>query len=254
MKILNQEIFALTVTYDAFSKNSFALFFENLKISIAMDMSSLKHFMNMNDFAIEIFDFGIAMNAFSKNSSIQHIENSETLEKDSIYTYELFALFAFDFSIDIDFEIYTMDIEAVIQRPVASLRSFHGLALRHNSFGWSRCSTNSIGSRTSISICTSTSAVTSTTSDVTLDSIEIVKIVNIVDTDFYGGEQSFCFSVDHDIVDAIVVVVADIDALILTAGLVNATKNSVWMSLLGPVVDVAPKPKHKELPKMKIKQ
>ena len=253
MKILNQEIFALIVTYDAFSKNSPASFIENMKISVAMNMSSLKHLTDMNNSAIETFDSDIAMSAFLKNSSIQQIEDPETMKKtsDSIYIYELFALSVFDPSIDINFEIYTIDIEAVIQSSVASLRSFRDFALRHNSFDWNRCSTNFIGSRTSVSICTSTSAVTSITSDVILDSIETV---DTVDTDFYEGEQSLCFSVD-DIVDAvcIAVVVEDIDAPTLTAGLVNTTKNSARMSLLGSVVDLAPKSKHKRLPKVKIK-
>ena len=44
-------------------------------------MSFLKYFMNMNDFVIEIFDFDIVMNAISKNSSIQQIENSKTTKK-----------------------------------------------------------------------------------------------------------------------------------------------------------------------------
>ena len=124
MKILNQEIFVLIVIYDAFSKNSFTLFLENLKILIAMNMSFFKHFMNMNDFAIETFDFDIAINAFLKNSSSQQIENSETMMtisisifidfiSDLIYIfYELFAFFVFDFNIDIDFKIYTIDIES----------------------------------------------------------------------------------------------------------------------------------------------
>ena len=134
MKILNQEIFALVVVFDAFSKNSFALFFENLKISIAMNMPSLKHLMNMNDSDIEIFDSDIAMNAFLKNSSIQQTENSETMKKNSaLIFYELSALSAFDLSIDIDFEIYTI-VTSVIQFPAASFRSFRDLALRHNSF------------------------------------------------------------------------------------------------------------------------
>ena len=72
MKISNQKIFVLIVMYDAFSKNSFALFIENIKISIAMNMSFFKYFMNMNDSIIETFDFDITINAYSKNSLIQH--------------------------------------------------------------------------------------------------------------------------------------------------------------------------------------
>ena len=247
MKILNQEVFALTVTFDAFLKNPPALSPEDLEISIAMDMPSLKHLMDMDGSAIEAFDSDTAMGAPLKNPSIQQTENPETMEKtsDSAYIYELPALPAFDHSIDIDFEAYTI-ATSIIEPPAASSRSFRGLALRHNSFGWSRCSTNPIGRRTSsISACTPVSDVTSiTTSDVT--SIEIV------DVDFYGGEQSLCFSVD-DIVDAVAVVVENTDEPILTAGQFNTSKNSVRMSLLGPVVNLAPKPKHKGLPKVKIK-
>ena len=123
MKTLNQKMFVLIVKYRAFSKNSLVSFIENMKISIAMNMSFFKYFMNMNNFVIEIFDSDIAMNAFLKNSSIQQIENSKTMKKifvsifidfvsDSIYIYEFFALFIFDFNIDIDFEIYTIDIES----------------------------------------------------------------------------------------------------------------------------------------------
>ncbi|KAG7004348.1 hypothetical protein G7Y79_00026g059320 [Physcia stellaris] len=268
MEVLNQEVFALAAIYDAFSKNSPALSPEDLEISVAMDMPSPKHLMDMNGPAIEAFDSGTAMGATSKNPSIQQTEDSETTEKtavsafidstsDSVCTYELPALPAFDHSIDIDFEAYTI-ATSVVQPSVASSRTFRDLALRHNSFGWSRCCTNPIGSRTSVSTCTSAPAVTATTSgvafitsDVTLDSIETAKTV---DTDFYGGEQSLCSSVD-DIVDAVctAVVVEDTDAPTLTAGLVNTTKNSARMSLLGPVVDLAPKPKHKGLPKVKIK-
>ena len=64
VRILNQKIFALIALYDAFLKN---LFVENIKISIAMIMSSFKHLMNMNDSYIKTFAFDIVMNAFSKN-------------------------------------------------------------------------------------------------------------------------------------------------------------------------------------------
>ena len=136
MKILNQKIFALIALYDAFVKNSLV---ENMKISIAMNMSFFKHLMNMNDFDIETFDFDIAMSAFSKNSSIQHIQNSKTLKKNSIFIYEFSALSVFD-SIDIDFNAYTIDIETVVQSFVTSFRrklqllSFRDLALRNISF------------------------------------------------------------------------------------------------------------------------
>ena len=145
MKILNQKIFVLIALYDAFSKNSLV---ENMKISIAMNMSSLKYFMNMNDFAIETFDFDITLNAHSKNSSMQHIDDSKTLKKtfDSIYIYELSALLVFDFKIAIDFEIYTVNsitsnvTYSIIEISVTSFRrklqlsSFRDLTLRNNSF------------------------------------------------------------------------------------------------------------------------
>ena len=74
----------------------------------------------------------------------------------------------------------------------------------------------------------------------------------VSDTDFYGREQSSC-SRNHVAATAVDSVM-DTDALTLTAGLVNTTKNPARMSLLGPVVDLAPKPKHKGLPKVKIKR
>ena len=141
MKTLNQKIFDCAVTFDEVSKNSFASFIENMKISIAMNMSSLKHLMNMNDFDIETFDFDFAMNAFLKNSSSQHIENSKTMKKisDSICIYLLFALLVFDFSIAIDFEIYTVDtsviqFSVILSRRKLQLSSFRDLALRNISF------------------------------------------------------------------------------------------------------------------------
>ena len=70
-----------------------------------MNASFLENFTNENNFAIETFDFVIEIDTSSKNSLIQHIEHSKTLKKNSIYI-ELFALSAFDFNIDIDFEIY----------------------------------------------------------------------------------------------------------------------------------------------------
>ena len=276
MKILNQEIFALIVIFDAFSKNSFALFFENLKISIAMNMSFLKHFMNMNDFVIESFDFDIAMNAISKNSSIQQIENSETTKKisvsifidfisDSICIYELFAFFVFDHNIDIDFQIYTIDIETF-------------------SFDWSRCCINFIDSNIfSISICIFVSIVIVIISNVifisdviseitTIDfyekkqflsfcfvNISVSTYVDVIFTDentnFYERKQSFCFRVYIiSIAVYIVVVVENIDAFILIVDLINITKNFVWMSFLSSVVNLISKSKHKKLSKMKIKR
>ncbi|KAG6997906.1 hypothetical protein G7Y79_00037g074240 [Physcia stellaris] len=225
MEALNQEVFALAAKYRAFSKNPPASSTEDMEISVAMDMPSLKHLMDMNGPAIEAFDSGTAMGAPLKNPSIQQTEDPETLEKDSAHIpYELPALPAFDLSIDIDFQTYTTDIETP-------------------SFGWSRCCTIPIGPRTSsVSTCTSAPDVATT-----------------VDTEFYEGEQSFCFldssvsSAVDDTVDAVTAIVVDTDALTLTAGLVNTTMNSAWISLLGPV-DLAPKPKHKGLPKVKIKR
>ena len=52
--------------YNVFSKNSFALFFENFEISIAMNMLFYKYFIHENDFVIEILNFDIALNTFSK--------------------------------------------------------------------------------------------------------------------------------------------------------------------------------------------
>ena len=121
MKILNEKIFVLIVLYVTFSKNSLALYFKNIEISVAMNMLSLEHLINENNSAIEAFDSVAEIDTSSKNSLIQHIENSKTLKKNSIC--ELFAFFAFD-NIDIDFSVYTSDIEAIIQHFVTSLTSF----------------------------------------------------------------------------------------------------------------------------------
>ena len=145
-----KKIFVLIVIYEAFSKNSSASYSENIEILIVVNNSFLEHLINENDFVIETFDFDIELNSSSKNSSIQHIENSETMKKifvsvfdfafDSIYIYELFAFSVFDFSIDIDFDIYTIDIETIIQFLVISARrkmqlsSFRDFALRNISF------------------------------------------------------------------------------------------------------------------------
>ena len=114
VKILNQKIFALIVMFDAFSKNSLvSSHVKNIAISIAMNMSSLEHLINENDFAIETFDIDIEMNASLKNSLIQKIENFEISKKNSIYIYELFALSIFNLNIDIDFDFYIIDIETI---------------------------------------------------------------------------------------------------------------------------------------------
>ena len=188
VKILNQKIFALIALYDAFSKKSFASYVKNIEISIAMNTSSLEHFTKQNNFVIETFDSDIELDAYSKNQLIQHIENLKTLKKNSIYIYKLFALFVFDLIIDIDFEIYTIDIETIIQTSIASFRrkmqlsSFRDFALRNISFDWNRSNINFIDRRTFlISICIIVSSVTFIVSNVTIDFIEIAKIVEIVE-------------------------------------------------------------------------
>ena len=141
MKISKKKIFEFTCIFAQKSKNSLASYSENIEISIVVNTSSHEHFINENDSIIEIFDSDTRIDASSKNFSIQHIENSETKKKisDSIYIYELFVLSVFDLSIDIDFDIYTIDT-SVIQFSVASLRrkmqlsSFRDLALRNISF------------------------------------------------------------------------------------------------------------------------
>ena len=148
--VAGKEVFDSAVTFDEVSKNPLALSTEDMEISVATDMSSLKHLMDMDGSATEAFDSGTTMGASLKNSSAQHIEDSETTEKtsvsaftdftsDSVSSYELSALLAFDLSIAIDFEIYTVDT-SVIQSPVISSRrklqlsSFRDLALRNTSF------------------------------------------------------------------------------------------------------------------------
>ena len=244
MKTLNQKIFVLIVIFDAFLKNSFALFFENLKISIAMNISSLKHFMNMNDFAIKTFDSDIAMNTSLKNSSLQHIENSKTLKKNSIHIfYELFSLSAFDLCIDIDFQIYTIDIETF-------------------SFDWNRSCNNFIDSRIfSIAICVFVSNVVTICENIDFYEKKqlfcstryffvstITECITVSNTNFHEKKQFFCFNVD------VVVVVENIDAFILIVDLINITMNFVWISFLNFIENVISKSKHKKLSKMKIKR
>ena len=126
LKTLNQEIFVLIVIFETFLKNSFASYSENIEISIAMNMFFLDYFINENISDIEIFNFVIEIITFSKNLSIHQIEHSKTLKKISIYI-EFFAFFAFDFNIDIDFKIYTIDsaiIYSNIQFSIALFSSF----------------------------------------------------------------------------------------------------------------------------------
>ena len=189
-----KKIFDLAVIFHAISKNSFASYSENIEISIVVNMLSHEHLIHEDDFATETFDSDSELDVSAKNPLIQHIENLKTLKKNSIYIYELSALSAFDFSIDIDVEIYTIDIEAVIQSFVTSLRrkmqlsSFRDLALRNISFDWNRSSTSSIDRRTSsISTCI-------TTSNVTFDFIEIAKTEDTANIEFYERKQLFCFT------------------------------------------------------------
>ena len=196
VETLGQEVFALAALFDIVSKNPPTPYSEDTEISAAVEMPSHEHLTHEDGSAIETFDSDTALGAPSENPLTQHIEDLETLEKDSVYIYELPAIPAFDLSIDIDFAAYTTDsvvTNSVIQAPVTSprrkmqLSPFRGLALRNKSFGWSRSSNSSIGRRTSsISTCTTIS------SDVTLNSIETAKTEDIVDTDCYEGEQLSC--------------------------------------------------------------
>ena len=70
IKISKNFFFEFIRLFDQESKNSFASYFENIEISIVVNFSSLKYFINENDFAIETFDFDIELNVYSKNSSI----------------------------------------------------------------------------------------------------------------------------------------------------------------------------------------
>ena len=281
MKILNQKIFDFAVTLDEVSKNSLALFIENMKISIATNMSSLKHLMNMNDSAIETFDFDIAMNASLKNSSSQHIANSKTMKKNSIFIYELSAFSAFDLNIDIDFEIYTIDSEITcsstqssvtsFRRKKMQLSSFRNLALRNISFDWSRCCTNSIDSRIfSISFYIAISVVTSDTNVSSIDTVNIefcekkqsfcssielsastsVNVISISENiDFYERKQSFCFI---NVICTFVVVVNIHAALTLIVDMIM--KKSVRMSFSNSIKYLISKSKYKKLSKVKIKR
>ena len=179
--------------FDQKSKNSFVSYFENIEISIVVNMLFHEHFIHENDFVIEIFDFDIALNVFSKISLIQHIENLKTIKKNSICIYEFFVFFVFDQIIDIDFEIYTIDIETIIQCFVISFKrkmqllSFRDFALRNKSFNWNRL-IFSINRRIfSIFICI-------IISNVTIDFIKITKIVDIANIEFCKKKQLFCFT------------------------------------------------------------
>ena len=312
VKTLNQEVFALAAVFDEFSKNPLASsHVKDIAISAAVDAPSLEHLTNEDGSATEAFDSGTTIGAPLKNPLIQHIKNSETLEKDSAYIYELSALPTFDLSIDIDFNSYTIDTEATeavkphakeqnpcettYELPVLPIFDlsididFETANTETKSFGWSRSCTSSI-SRCISSVSTSTSVsdvasitsiVTSIDTDVTsietmnkdfyegeqsssscsIDPFVSASIECVVseNTDFYGGEQ-FCSPVD-DIVDAIATVVVDTDALTLTADMIEKKKPSACMSLLGLILlfvhlfveCMAKKPKHKGLPKVKIK-
>ena len=107
VETLNQEVFALAASYDSFSKNLPAPYSEDTEISTAVDMLSLEDLSNRDGSAIEAFDPATVTGTYLKHASMQHTEHSETLEKDSAYI-ELPALPAFDLSIDIDFETYSV--------------------------------------------------------------------------------------------------------------------------------------------------
>ena len=212
VKILKQKIFALIVIFDAFSKNSFASYIKNIEFSIAVNMSSLKHLTKQNDSTTEAFDSVIEIRASSKNPSIQQIENSKTLRKNSIYIYEIFALFIFDLSIDIDFDLYIIDIEAIkshaTKQTICELSAlstfdlsidvdfnFFAIDIETESFDWSRFCTSSISRCiSSVSICISVSNVAFITSIVTFIDTNVISI-EIMNKNFYERKQSssFCF-------------------------------------------------------------
>ena len=301
-----KEVFALATTYSASSKSPPAVRVKDIELPIPVDMPSPEHLTTENAPVTEAFDPDTAIGALSKSPSIQHTEDPETTEKTSVSafidsasdtacTYELPELPTFDLSIDIDFSAYIIDTEIVNSPPASpsrrkmQLSPFRGLALRHNSFGWSHSSCiSSIDRRTSsISTCTSrrTSLISTCTTSIpdtsfieTPDtefyeeeqsscssscSIDDTKFTNTCtttpDTDFYWGEQSVCSSIHVITTDSVV----HIDALILIAGLnkVKTSKNPAWMSLLGPIPLLAwllveyltSIPKYKGLPKVKIK-
>ena len=121
--VAKKEIFDFVDAFYESLKNSFASYSKNIEISIAMNMFFLEYFINENNFDIEVFYFAIEIITSSKNSSIQQIEHSETLKKNSIYI-ELFAFSVFDFNIDIDFEIYTIDSTIIYSSTQFSIASF----------------------------------------------------------------------------------------------------------------------------------
>ena len=218
VKTLNQKIFALIDILDVFSKNSLASYFKNIEIFVAMNISSLEHLINENDVVTETFDSVTEISAHSRNSLIQQIENSKTLKKNSIYIYEIFALSIFDLNIDIDFDLYIINIETIkfdtkiqisceIICELSVLFIFdldididfeiYTTNIETKSFDWICFCTSSINRRifsistyttsiSSISICT-------TVSNVTFDSIEIAKTVDTVKIEFCEREQFFCF-------------------------------------------------------------
>ena len=217
VETLNQEVFALAVIFDAFSKNPSASYTKDIEFPAAMDAPSLEHLTNEDVSATGAFDSDTTIGAPSKNPSMQQTEDSETLEKNSACIYELPVLPTFDLSIDIDFDFCTIDTETVephtkIQTPCETtcelpvLPTFdlgididfevYKTSTETKSFGWSRSCTNSIGRRiSSISTCTSVSDVASISSDVT--SISTVTSIDCATTtvevtNFCEGEQMLC--------------------------------------------------------------
>ena len=218
VETLNQEVFALAAIFDAFSKNSPASYSEDTEISAAVDISSLEHLTEQDDSTAEAFDSTTATGESLKNPSIQHIEDPETMEKtsksaftdsasESAYIYKLPALPAFDLSIDIDFDpVKTHTKEQIPCETTCELPAFPAFDLsididfeayttdtETESFGWSRSCTGSISHCTSsVSTCTSVSDVDSITSIVTSIDTDVTSI-NVMNKDFYEGEQLSCF-------------------------------------------------------------
>ena len=70
MKISNEKFFEFACIFDQKTKNSFVLHVKNIEISIAMNMLFFEHFINENNFIIEILIFVIEIITFSKISLI----------------------------------------------------------------------------------------------------------------------------------------------------------------------------------------
>ena len=184
METLDQEVFALVALYDTFLKNSPALYSEDAEISTAVDRLSLEHLTNEDNSATGAFDSATEIVASSKNSSIQQTEHSEALEKDSAHI-ELPALFAFDLSIDIDFEVYTID--SVTYSSTQSPASPSSFSSSTPPVTLQVTEATSVYGREQIICFTNTSASTPLISPVAIQAVE--------ETSDYGREQfSTCFA------------------------------------------------------------